>query len=79
MLEHSPADDQAFFEPESLRDFRAYAPGNHHRLDLGQVSFEVVRVGTKNLFADDHSQDSVTEKLHAFVGVAATGGNTGVG
>ena len=53
-FEHPTAHDQAFLKSERFGDLRANTPRDDHRLDLGQIPFQVFGIRSKHLLAHDH-------------------------
>ena len=75
---HSSPDDQAAIQVQLSRNFRAYAARNDDGFDLGQFAFEVFRVGSKQSFANDDTENRVTQKLHTFIRLGSRRRDTGV-
>ncbi len=78
MRGHPLAQDQKLIQPQQTADLRARLPADDHRLDLGEIAFQVFGILPEEDLADDQAQNGVAQELQALVGGQAMQGARGV-
>ena len=78
-MAHTLAEEEELAEADLLAETGTCLAADHHRLDLGQVTFLIVREAGEELFASDEAQDAVAKKLQSFVRCRAAIRAGGVG
>ena len=79
MRDHSLAEDEKLLHSQRFADLRAGLSADDHRLDLGQVSLEILGILMKEELANHRPENGVAQEFQPLVGGQTVFGAGGVG